>query len=77
MSQSGQDRPEQPEPDEGGSIDARIFKLIWGLSVLAFMAVLVLKDVPLDVVLPFLSLLPKSRDFDDPAHRELPPSETR
>lgn len=77
MSQSDQDRPEQPGPDRDGDVDARLFKLIWGLSVLAFMTVLVLKDVPLDVVLPFLSLLPKSRDFDDPPHRELPPSGTR
>jgi hypothetical protein len=76
MSQSEQDRPEQPGSDGQDPVDPRLLKLLWGLSVLAFMSLLVLKNVPPDVVLPFLSLLPKSDDFDDPAHRELPPSET-
>jgi hypothetical protein len=61
-------------PEGGSPIDSRVFKLAWGLAVLTLMTVLLLHGVPPDVVLPFISLLPKSRDFDKPGYPELPSS---
>jgi hypothetical protein len=73
--QGSQQDPSQSQEPDGPRADARLLKLIWGVSVLAFMTILTIKDVPLDVVLPLVSLLPKPDDFDIPD--ENPPQARR